>query len=566
MTSYKGCQAIKMSFASEKLYDGYLRRNMPTIVSKVKVREIIVHLPCLTTHDRENIEAKRETSGNYDGMVLLLECLKRRENWPEQFIQGLEACEHQSLAAEIRKEFDSLRGVNNSGSGSAPATVVKAHVHPAPAASNLPAAESIVGNQPAEAPPQAPPPVQTPAQVAAVSPPEPVSEPPAQDEVPPLPSTPPPSPEIQHAEAADALKPQDKNVPHQEPEENSEPDVQDASGATSSLPQESSSGKMEAAVTAVTPTQLQQQLRLQTAVATNDQPEQSMSSSLVDSDVSDGSSFLTLTPEKHPVQDTAPPVHKVPTDVPQPQRSPEHAAVQSVKRETKAEATSVNSRDVFHENADDSTVCLSKPGQLVSIQPQNPACPPVQACESTMQPYSGNSERLEISEAASDAETRLPACAAVSPEVEKAVSAPPCQENGMAPDHNEPEENQYDSPNQSFGVRENVVQVTGVPSILNLDGQAPVQQNQIVNGEPANESLSADDAVSSPNRHQSESHWHPDLTGDGVSAEPRPLTKSGKTTPPNVGDGDSQSTTRKYILIGAGVGACALLMALKFRK
>lgn len=41
-----------MSYASDKLYNGYLRRNMPTIVSKVKVREIIVHLPCLTAHDR----------------------------------------------------------------------------------------------------------------------------------------------------------------------------------------------------------------------------------------------------------------------------------------------------------------------------------------------------------------------------------------------------------------------------------------------------------------------------------------------------------------------------------
>lgn len=42
----------QMTFASDKLYKGYLRRNMPTIVSKVKVREIIPHLPCLTDHDR----------------------------------------------------------------------------------------------------------------------------------------------------------------------------------------------------------------------------------------------------------------------------------------------------------------------------------------------------------------------------------------------------------------------------------------------------------------------------------------------------------------------------------
>lgn len=41
-----------MTFASDKLYKGYLRRNMPTIVSTVKVGQFISHLPCLTDHDR----------------------------------------------------------------------------------------------------------------------------------------------------------------------------------------------------------------------------------------------------------------------------------------------------------------------------------------------------------------------------------------------------------------------------------------------------------------------------------------------------------------------------------
>ncbi|XP_061890635.1 mitochondrial antiviral-signaling protein isoform X2 [Entelurus aequoreus] len=101
-----------MSFASDKLYNGYLRTNMPTIVSTVKVREMVVHLPCLTAHDRETIEAKRETCGNFDGMVLLLDCLKRRESWPEHFIRALEMCEHTSIAAEVRAEYDTLRGAH----------------------------------------------------------------------------------------------------------------------------------------------------------------------------------------------------------------------------------------------------------------------------------------------------------------------------------------------------------------------------------------------------------------------------------------------------------------------
>lgn len=43
---------LQMTLASEQLYKGYLKRNMPTIVSRVKVREIVPHLPCLTDHDR----------------------------------------------------------------------------------------------------------------------------------------------------------------------------------------------------------------------------------------------------------------------------------------------------------------------------------------------------------------------------------------------------------------------------------------------------------------------------------------------------------------------------------
>ncbi|XP_077586737.1 mitochondrial antiviral-signaling protein [Stigmatopora nigra] len=97
-----------MSYAGDKLYDGYLRTNMPTIVTKVKAREIVVHLPCLTAHDRECIEAKREMCGNFDAMVLLLDCLKRRSSWPDHFIQALEKCEHSAIAADVRAEYGKL--------------------------------------------------------------------------------------------------------------------------------------------------------------------------------------------------------------------------------------------------------------------------------------------------------------------------------------------------------------------------------------------------------------------------------------------------------------------------
>lgn len=51
-------------------------------------------------------------------MVLLLDCLKRRENWPDQFIAGLEACEHLTLAEEIRQKYNALRNGSSKSTGS----------------------------------------------------------------------------------------------------------------------------------------------------------------------------------------------------------------------------------------------------------------------------------------------------------------------------------------------------------------------------------------------------------------------------------------------------------------
>lgn len=48
-------------------------------------------------------------------MIVLLECLKRREYWAEQFIEGLEACEQSTLAAEMRAEYRALTTLNSTG-------------------------------------------------------------------------------------------------------------------------------------------------------------------------------------------------------------------------------------------------------------------------------------------------------------------------------------------------------------------------------------------------------------------------------------------------------------------
>lgn len=564
----------------------------------------MIHLPCLTAHDRENIEAKRETYGNYDSMVLLLDCLKRRENWPEQFIDALEACEQPTLAADIRAQYNALRGINNSNPSSPPTTVVRAHVHPAPSASHLSTPESGANSQAAVAPPaeasappepaQASPPLEIPVQPQppqgsaaqvpeAVSPPKPVPEPPqsAQIEV----ATPPPSPETLHTQATPTPPFQSDINSHQEPVENSESDIQDVSGDDGVIPDQGSAGNGEVSINSVATPQPSSPLEQcetdtpscpdppQTTTSTEVSPPPSPPPTQINSDVTDGSSFPTMTPERLPVQDTTPPVDLKPAEVLQPEEMSEPPATQVVESSPQTETAATTSplpdaagMDVAL--CDDSTVFLSKPGQLISIDPQNHDSPTIPT-----QPYSGNSERLEISDAAPDTETSadLPACSALSSTTVSTVSALPCQENGIALNHNEPEENHYESPSQSLEMQEvlmNVVHVSEEPSILDLDGQNPTPQVPIVNGEAAKEIASAPplstntvNTVSSINTPSIESYILSEPAVAGTSSEPKMLHDSEKKTA-----SCTRSTNTKYILTAAGVGACALLMAWRFKN
>lgn len=218
----------------------------------------------------------------------------------------------------------------------------------------------------------------------------------------------------------------------------------------------------------------------------------------------------------------------------------------------------------------DNTLCLSKPTELISIQPQNHGSPSLPDPGSPVAPYSGNSDRLEISIAAVSS-AHVSACSAASSTTVTTASALPCQENGIALNHNEPEENHYESPCQSLemqDVRVNVVQISEEPSILNLDGQSSAPQAQMVNGEAAKEitsapplSTSAADTVSSVNTPSSE-NYHPSKPASAdISPELKTLPDSEEKT-----SSRTLTTNTKYILTAAGVGACALLMAWKFKN
>uniref|UniRef100_A0A1A7Y790 Mitochondrial antiviral-signaling protein n=1 Tax=Iconisemion striatum TaxID=60296 RepID=A0A1A7Y790_9TELE len=517
-----------MSFASDRLWDGYVRRNMGNIVSKVNARQIIPHLPCLTIHDRENIEAKRDYSGSYEAMKLLLDCLRRRENWPEQFIAALEACEHYEMASEVRKEYNALMGVNNPN-------LIRAHVHPAPAAVAPPAVPPPANPEPAPpAPPTNQQAVQRAAgQVEALSPPEPVPEPSqsTQNQVPLPPSTPPPSPKA----------PQEEVHSHQNLREDSESDIHDASGDSSLTLGEVRSGSKD-----VTPPQHHHPVpaveRDTPRSPDPPQTQQSLSRPEMNPDLNNGSSVHLMTPEKLPVQDTAPPTHKVPLSTSPLAKTSGAAATQVAQSSPQTKTAATTYADSCCDDGDDDdvneTVCLSKPGQLLSFQPENQAIAPVPASNAPAQLFSGNSERLEISESLS-----------VSP-------TPPCHKNSVAPNHNEPEENHYESPNQSFEVVENVVQYAEMPSVPNLNGQA-AEPHRPISRRRSDKSFSE-----APGFTNAEGYNPSASAPASFSPDPKSQQKSEKNTGTTV----NQSNTTKYILGAAGVGVCVLLMAWRFRK
>ncbi|XP_051941245.1 mitochondrial antiviral-signaling protein [Hippocampus zosterae] len=322
-----------MSFASEQLYNGYLRTNMPTIVTKVKVRQIVVHLPCLTDSDREAIEAKREMCGNFNGMVLLLDCLKRRDSWPEHFIRALEKCQEGAMAAEIRAEYDKLLGAGDSTPSSPPTNAAMAHIHPAPPPSHPPGPETG-----------------SPSQSAAASPPSPAQADPENEIRTPAPApetTPPPSPP----------RGATQNHPdHPEPTESSESDIADVQR---------------------TPEEVSFHCD---ATPEHDQAAESCEiiESPDDADVTDA----PLTPKKPPVQDSAPPVEKIPLDDISEALDDTQIVVEN--------CTAAGSTPASPASPDASSVFLSTARAL------DPNSDATVAGWST-EPYSGDTDRLEIS-------------------------------------------------------------------------------------------------------------------------------------------------------------------------
>ncbi|KAL2098770.1 hypothetical protein ACEWY4_005250 [Coilia grayii] len=133
-----------MPYASDKLEKGFLRQNRPRIAREVKATDMLLHLPCLTTSDMEEVEAAFTTKGNIYAMGTLLSNLVRRQNWPEHFIRALEECEHPTLAQEMSDAYEALKQPSNQKQKTASpstrqATATPAHSHAPSPAVNTPA-------------------------------------------------------------------------------------------------------------------------------------------------------------------------------------------------------------------------------------------------------------------------------------------------------------------------------------------------------------------------------------------------------------------------------------------
>uniref|UniRef100_A0A3B3ZSH3 Caspase recruitment domain-containing protein n=1 Tax=Periophthalmus magnuspinnatus TaxID=409849 RepID=A0A3B3ZSH3_9GOBI len=477
-----------MSFAIDKLYNGYLRKNMPRIVTKVEPREIVVHLPCLTDHDREVIEAKRETCGRFDAMVRLLDCLKRRENWPEQFIAALEACEHRTLAAEIRAEYDALRGINSKPLSPLTTTVYYQVRIDKETWSSL------------MEPPQA----QT----------EPVVVPPV---------TPPPSPDSKRG-SANPSPPPKQIISHQEPEENLEPEplpgqavpnetinLQQEPEENIEIPQATDIQLTDTMVEQSTPTQTTTPIVPPAAVEASSGRSASPLTNLDD---------LILTPEKQPVQETRPTLENKQPAVPALKKTsePQNAQVTQIEVPPRPPADQVNSGAAVSEDED---IFFSKPGLLVSVEPPDQNNTTIRPPSPESEPYSGDSGRIEMS-------------------------------IDVANNHNKPDKEVSESPASSLeedDIQEHVGHVAEEPSILNKENTDKLTE-EISNAPPVAASTMISD----------------------VSAS----TDPGESTALNLNDSEDPSiemsvpTTRslntRYIITAAGVGACALLIAWRFKN
>nr|CAZ27722.1 mitochondria antiviral signalling protein [Oncorhynchus mykiss] len=482
------------SFTRDKL-SLHLRRRMGVFVSRVKATELMANLPCLTLSDKEEIQAKKDFSGNYAAMQLLLDYVQKRMNWPEELMSALELLEHQDLADELRAEWNKHNQNNPYPPSAAATTAVRTHVQPIPSTSSEGSPGSLVlPGQPAPPEVAAPPEASLPPEVAPEVLPPPVVA--AQPEAPPrsVPKAPMAGSSSEHApkaavspEIASEAAPSPVAAPQAEPQAapmslvsveeptviseppaSSQPDPIETVSLEDNLCH--SDAPTQIALSETTPTLSGSHLIPVVSEITPTLPVSQLALSQTESTPTPAALATFQSPERRPVQDTSPHTVKVPTfhqeavedsDPTQVTEDEQHTEPsQSQHLATAPADTSMNEDDVN----------FSKPEVLRS-----------EVMDS--QPYSGDSTRLQRSVSDLVLATADVNSPVVIPDPVTTSTPLPCQENGVPEEiieplsHNEPQEDTYESPClSSLGDQEvlfNVVHMSEDASIQNNDGQTP---------------------------------------------------------------------------------------------
>ncbi|XP_051772343.1 mitochondrial antiviral-signaling protein [Ctenopharyngodon idella] len=510
-----------MSLTREQFYNKAIRSNLARFSSTVKVRDILPHLPCLTITDREEVEAKRETSGNFTAMQTLLDNLRRRENWPDEFITALRNCEHRELADEMSDAYDRIRGIKNNAAPAAP--VPRPAPTPAPSFSSAGATASVttatVHTVPVTTSPLLNPPARDvpahstpPSNNAAPEPsPAPVPKVPETQQVQNLP-TPVPAPSLEpvsQAEIAPVVVAPSQAPPsavisvskvptHTGPAENKTPILDTPDGlaltdqsTTSSLSGETvlSTSSAQASSSSTSPIQI-------TKPCTTSQSSQMSENIQVPITVKD-----TDTSEKLPVQDTNPPLREERT-IQEPEEISDPTANELVQRnntvvlpafngQTNSTSTgqatsSAPTEVVAHPPSSIEQEYFSKPGILQYSEPQQNRAEALPVLPE--EPCSVVSDDLEISRA-TESSTEPGRSTSLAEQTSTAIASPDSASWSLndaphiaAPSTpNQPEEDHYESfcPSQTMV---NVIRFAEEPPAENLNGQPPsmLQRSRVI--------------------------------------------------------------------------------------
>ncbi|XP_078080053.1 uncharacterized protein LOC144500648 [Mustelus asterias] len=133
-----------MSYVSDELFK-YIRQRMPDFFI-INTVELLPHLPCLTQMDQEKINATAKHEGNEAAVPILLDFVRRRNNWERQLINALRTKEYYDLADDLEYKLESLGPRRNVAVSPPNRAAAHSSLVPAVPPSSAPAAVSLPQN------------------------------------------------------------------------------------------------------------------------------------------------------------------------------------------------------------------------------------------------------------------------------------------------------------------------------------------------------------------------------------------------------------------------------------